>query len=105
MLYSESNKHAVSPFPYAFDVETMGDRIRHLRLARGLTQGELAKLCGVTTSAVSQWEIGSTANIKLKAFLALAHALRTDFEYLIYGPERKEPPLLERHTHKKHRPQ
>lgn len=105
MLYSESNKYAVTPFPYALDVETMGDRIRHLRLARGLTQGELAKLCEVTTSAVSQWEIGSTANIKLKAFLLLTHALRTDFEYLVYGPDRKESPSREPHTHKKNRPQ
>jgi transcriptional regulator with XRE-family HTH domain len=93
MLYIERKQHAETQFQYAEMMETMGDRIRRLRLARGLTQGELAKLCDVTTSAVSQWEIGSTANIKLRAFLLLTNALRTDFAYLVYGPERK--PQLE----------
>ena len=69
-------------------METMGDRIRSLRRARGLTQAELAKLCGVTKSAVSQWEGGSTSNIKLQALLALLAALHTDVPYLLYGPDR-----------------
>ena len=104
MLYPKCKQYAVPPSPYPLLVETMGDRIRLLRTARGLTQGELAKLCGVTTSAVSQWEIGSTANIKLKAFLLLVQALRTDFEYLVFGPERRERPAEARHTRTKNKP-
>lgn len=70
-------------------METMGDRIRLLRKAHGLTQGELAELCGVTVSAVSQWETGSTASIKLEVFLALLEALHTDGPYLVFGPDRR----------------
>ena len=69
-------------------METMGDRIRQLREARRLTQEQLAKAVGVTKSAVSQWEDGSTKNIKLATFLLLLEALMTDAEFLIWGPDR-----------------
>lgn len=59
-------------------METMGQRIRMLREARGWTQEYLAGLTGVTLSAVSQWELDSTKNVKLEPFLALAEALGTD---------------------------
>ena len=67
--------------------ESMGDRIRVLRQARGYTQEQLAQKVGVSKSAVSQWEDGSVANIKLKTFLLLLDALQTSHEYLIFGPE------------------
>lgn len=73
-------------------METMGDRIRVLRDARGFSQEQLAKLVGVTKSAVSQWESGSTKNIKLQPFLLLLAVLQTDFEYLVYGPGRGAAP-------------
>jgi transcriptional regulator with XRE-family HTH domain len=70
-------------------METMGDRIKRLREAQNLTQTELGELCGgVTRSAVSQWEDGSTTDIKLRQFLALCDALKTDPHYLVYGPDR-----------------
>lgn len=74
--------------PYAVRMETMGDRIRQLRIAQGLTQPELAELVGVTKSAVSQWEGDSTKNIKLDVFLRLCEVLRTDPKYLVWGPQR-----------------
>lgn len=70
-------------------METMGDRIRTLREARKLTQEQLAKAVGVTKSAVSQWEGGSTKNIKLETFLSLLGVLKTDHEYLVYGAGRE----------------
>ena len=69
-------------------MESMGDRIRSLRVARGLNQTQLADLCGVTKSAVSQWENGLTANVKLAAFMKLVDALHTDPAYLIWGKDR-----------------
>lgn len=72
----------------ALPMETMGDRIRQLRIARGLTQSQLGELCDVTKSAVSQWEDGSTSNIKLQTFMKLCLALQTDPEYLIWGEDR-----------------
>lgn len=38
--------------------QRMGERIRVMRLSRGLTQDELAEQCGVTRSAISFWEHG-----------------------------------------------
>jgi len=69
-------------------METMGDRIRQLRKARALTQDAFAKLVGVTKSAVSQWEDGSTKNLKLATFLRACEVLVTDPEYLIWGDDR-----------------
>lgn len=95
MLNAQVN-HAGLGFGISFlsmATETMGDRIRILRQARGLTQEGLGELVGVSKSAVSQWEDGSVANIKLKTFLALLEVLRTDHEYLVHGPERAQAPL------------
>lgn len=85
-------KDAGPTVPYAFCMETMGDRIRQLRIARGLTQTLLGGLVGVTKSAVSQWEDGSTSNVKLQVFMRLCQALRTDPHYLIYGENRAPDP-------------
>jgi transcriptional regulator with XRE-family HTH domain len=72
-------------------METMGQRIKALREARGMSQQEIADVVGVSKSAVSQWELGQSKDIKLRTFLALLEALRTDMEYLVYGAARKAP--------------
>ncbi len=72
---------------YASSVETMGDRIRLLRQAKTLTQEQLGERIGVSKVAVSQWETGSTSNIRLKTFLALCDELGTSPHYLIFGPD------------------
>jgi len=81
-------KHAVHAYDYAYGMETMGDRIKLLRQARNLTQEQVAKACGITKSAVSQWENGLTSNVKLPTVLALVDVLRTDLAYLVYGADR-----------------
>lgn len=82
-------KDAVSSRTYASDMdETMGQRIKRLREARQWTQGYLADLVGVTVSAVSQWELDQTGNVKLVPFLRLAKVLETDPHYLVFGAGR-----------------
>lgn len=81
-------KDAAPAVTYASLMEVMGDRIRRLRIARGLTQEEFGRLVGVSKSAVSQWESGSTKNIKLETFLHVLEVLHTDAGYLIWGDER-----------------
>lgn len=82
-------KDALGPFPYASSaMETMGQRIKRLREARNWTQGFLADQVGVTVSAVSQWELDQTENVKLVPFLRLAKVLETDPHYLVFGQSR-----------------
>lgn len=91
-------KDAVPLVSYAIlAMETMGDRIRHQRVARGMTQEQLGKHVGVSKSAVSQWEDGSTKNIKLSTFLLLLEVLHTDANYLIWGETRRAPGAAARH--------
>lgn len=66
--------------------QTMGERIRQLRLARGWSQTQLAERVGVTGGAISHWESGLTKNIKLGTFLKLCDELGTVPHYLIFGP-------------------
>jgi len=48
----------------------MAHEIKKWRTERGLTQGELAKIAGVTRRTIARWEIkGSKANPKLKLVL------------------------------------
>lgn len=77
--------HGIPACGYAGIMQTMGDRIRMLRNAKGMTQTELGDLCGVGKSAVSAWEKGEVNDIKLKAFLSLVSALGTKYEYLVFG--------------------
>ena len=95
-MLNHAVKHARQKTVYSDGMEQMGDRIKQLRVARGMTQEQLGAVCGVTKSAVCQWEIGSTANIKLQAFLKLCEALQTDPQYLIWGPQRAAPRRSER---------
>lgn len=82
-------KDAVATYPYdsAMD-ETMGQRIKRLRESRKWTQGYLADAVGVTVSAVSQWELDQTENVKLVPFLRLSKVLETDPHYLVFGVDR-----------------
>lgn len=81
-------KDAVLKVAYAHLMETMGERLRRLRVARGYTQPEFAKLVGVTKSAVSQWEDDSTKNLKLTTLARVLDVLGTDLQYLVWGEHR-----------------
>lgn len=61
--------------------EKVGERIRTLREAHGLTQGALAQSTCVTQSAVSQWERGVTMPALPVQFF-IADALRTRRSWL-----------------------
>lgn len=57
---------------YAMD--TLGERIRYARERAGLDQAGLAKLVGVSKSAVNQWELGKTKNLRLDNLFKLERA-------------------------------
>jgi len=86
MLYQEYNT-SLQASGYPEVVETMGDRIRTLRHAKGWTQQQLGDRVGVSKVAVYQWEVGTTSDIKLKTFLKLVEELGTNPQYLLFGPD------------------
>ena len=78
--------------PYPAMTSTMGQRIKTLREAKGMTQEQLAEALGVTRAAVSLWELDQTKNIKNVTFLALVQILGTTQEYLLFGPSQDREP-------------
>lgn len=71
------------------DTDNLGSRIKMLRESKGLTQEELGKMVGVTKGAVSQWEHGVIANIKLLTVIKLCDVLGTNLHYLVKGETRR----------------
>ena len=65
-------------------MDTIGTRIRRLREAKNLTQGDLAKAAGVSIAAVSKWE-KNAAEPKGKSLASLSASLGIPMEYLVDG--------------------
>ena len=68
----------------------MGDRIRDLRIKKGLTQEELGTLIGVQKSAIKKYEDGTVQNIKRSNIQVLANALGVTPSYLMGWDETPE---------------
>jgi transcriptional regulator with XRE-family HTH domain len=64
--------------------ETVGARIRAFRQALGLTQDQLASACGVSRSAVAQWETDRAGQLRGNISL-VAEALQISVEQLLHG--------------------
>ncbi len=61
-------------------------RLRDLRLARGLTQVQLAGLCGMPQSTISRIESGSTTGVDFETLDRVAAALGVHpSELIVYG--------------------
>lgn len=67
--------------------EGMAQRIRDLRLAKGLTLEQVASVVGVGKSTVRKWETGMIANMRRDKIADLAKALGTTPAYLMGWPE------------------
>ena len=66
-------------------MSTLTERIRDAREQAGLSQADVAKALRISASAVNQWELGFSKNIKLEHFFALARLLRQDPQWLATG--------------------
>src|SRR5262245_4648842 len=66
--------------------ESFGRRLRHRRLALGLTQAELGRKVGVSPRAISEIETGKTSP-KSWRLPMLAHELRVSTSWLLAGEE------------------
>lgn len=68
-------------------VESLGERVRRLRKARGWAQADLGDKIGLRQLAVSQIETGKTSSPRSETLAALADALDTSVDYLLNGSE------------------
>lgn len=66
-------------------MERFGERLRRLRIARGLSCAQLAHRVGVTEGAIRQMESGQTKMASFVIGLRLAKALGTGAWYLANG--------------------
>ena len=63
---------------------SIGDRLREFRNAVGLTQREVAKLCGLGKRTIIYWEMGER-EIRCSKLVPLVHEYDLDFNWLILG--------------------
>ena len=61
----------------------MGERIKQLRLQKGLTQEELGKYIGVQKSAIRKYEKGAVQNLKRNSIETLANLFGVTPSYLM----------------------
>ena len=66
------------------DYGKMGMRIRQVRKARGWSQDELAKKCGISMSFLGHIERG-TRIMSLETFVGICDALDVSTEELLWG--------------------
>uniref|UniRef100_UPI0036DF004B S24 family peptidase n=1 Tax=Photorhabdus sp. RM322S TaxID=3342825 RepID=UPI0036DF004B len=69
-------------------MKTMHERIKQARLAKKLTQAELADMLGVTPQSVQQWE--SSTEPRKSRLTALASILDADVNWLFFGEALKK---------------
>ena len=68
----------------------IGQKIKHARIAKGLTQEELGNLVGLQKSAIAKYENGRVVNIKRSTLQKLAQALALKGSDLIIESEPQE---------------
>jgi transcriptional regulator with XRE-family HTH domain len=73
------------------NMQTLGERIRQVRKAAGLTQKQLEEASGVPQNTISRVEIGSVQEISTKTLVGLAKALNVSADYLLGLKEEPEP--------------
>lgn len=71
----------------------MGDRIKQLRIERGLTQEELGKVIGVQKSAIRKYEAGVVQNLKRSSIEKLANffGVKPSFLMCLENEQEKKP--------------
>lgn len=78
---------------------TTGQRIKQLRLAKGLSQEQLGSMVGVKKAAINKYESGLVVNIKRSTIEKLAEALDTDPVYLLGLTEQAPAPPGDERSH------
>ena len=61
---------------------TLAERIQHLMIERDISQADLARMTGITTSNIAYIVNGKTQDPRLGSVLAIAKALNVSLDYL-----------------------
>lgn len=69
---------------------SLSDRIRNARRRSNLTQVQLAKICGISQSALSDLESGKSKSLRGKTLLSMAAALGQSPEWLAGDSEKAD---------------
>lgn len=85
-----ANNHRSAVLNYIRDMNTIGERIKSMRDELGLSQGELAKLSGVTQATIGNVEAG--IRNQPRKLISIAAALGVNAEWLETGRGPKEAP-------------
>ena len=72
---------------------TVGERIKQLRTAKGLTLEEVGNFVGVGKSTVRKWETGDIANMRRDKISRLALILGVSPSFLIGDADESTPAL------------
>lgn len=70
----------------------IGEKIKTLRIARGMTLEELGNAVGVGKSTVRKWENGIIANMRRDKVAKIADALHVSPAYLMGWPDPEPDP-------------
>lgn len=70
-----------------------GKRVKALMKDKNLTQQELADKIGIKRASLTQWELGTTKQVKDENLLAAALALETTPEFLLTGKHAPPAPV------------
>ena len=73
--------------------KSLGERIRETRLRYGMSQAELARRIGVSTTTMNQIESGDTPDPRASRIRAIADVLGVSADYLL-GRESEDAELL-----------
>lgn len=65
------------------NLSRVASKVGRLRLARGLTQQELARRCAVSKATIERYDHGEVINPPIRQLLALALALRCELDEII----------------------
>jgi transcriptional regulator with XRE-family HTH domain len=69
---------------YVDNQKVFGENVRTIRQAKGMSQTDLAAICGYEKTAISRIENGRT-NVTIKTASSIAAALETDVQLLFVG--------------------
>jgi len=73
-IYGKPGKPKREQFEFELSIALLGEKIKEIRKARNLTQGELGKLVGVQKAQISKLESNSS-NVTIDTILKLLKAL------------------------------